>query len=68
MDTSRSVIGVVLLKDGKPIAYVSKSFTRTQQREMELLNKKCWQLYLLVRGFINTSMGRKSRLKVIINH
>ena len=36
MDTSRSVIGVVLIKDGKPIAYVSKSFTPTQQREMEL--------------------------------
>ena len=31
-------------------------------------NKKCWQLSLLVRGFINTSMGRKCRLKVIINH
>ena len=72
-DPSRCGIGTVFIQDGKPVASCI-CFNVTYTNSAKICNydmqlcKKCWQLHFLDRGFINTSIGRNKRLKVIINH
>ena len=67
VDGSRFGIGSAIIQYGKPDGHGSKLLTPIS-KYMQLVSKKCGQLYLLVSGFINKSMRRKCKLKLIINH
>ena len=61
LDASRSGIGAVLIQDGKPVAYASKTLNPTQQRYAMAAVFACHRFHQYI-------YGRKCRLKVIIRH
>ena len=64
---SRSGIGAVLIQDGKPIAYASKSLTPNQQRYV-IIEQEMLAVVFACQRFHQYIYGKKVQIESEINH
>ena len=56
-DASQTGLGTVLLQNGQPVAYASRSFTKTEQRYAQI-EKECLAIVFLCERFSQYLLGR----------
>ncbi len=66
VDASAEGLGAVLLQEGQPVAFGSRSLTECQKRYAQI-EKSSWRLSMAARSSISMSMGRQYKWRRIIS-